>query len=981
MRKTQGSTIGLVLVATMAISIVAAGVFSLISYQRQNSIRRELKFQAANLAETAIDYAFAYVSNDVKRTSVTTTSYIPTGGTKYKEFTDFGADGLAFLTGAIPGPSSYTDPTSGITFSDLSVRILQANVTNRSYQVTGVQSRLAQFNGQKVFETIVPVVARVSASHGSGMGGYAAVGKKFAGVTTYIGKNIALDSVPMFQKAIAFQGQLHLHRGYPILGGVHTNGNLIINAHDGDTAIYNGLVSCAGRFYRGSAFDEGGAGADPYGYCPEDANSELDFRKIYTENISLSPKNSSSLKIITSDPTKSGITPTYAQLETTFDSRMTNWKTKALSTFKGNLLDKSHSVAVMLPPGCSQYRMDDATTKTNEFNNGTYALLHPNITDPTHPSYNEENVYQFARAATLLFRVECLADYAGTTESDTTAGTYKWIVKAYKKYKDETDDSKWIPLPMPSGVIGQTKVQTWATAGAQYEIATCIPATSIKGYDTNNPWLEGLFEEYEMETSGYTIVNPTYSDADALMIGDKTKTTPLAGMSSNAKILNAYLLFDPTDSADHQKTFSTTASGRIIQLGTKYIYRKGQLPGHGFFDARLGRGVSPVTINMKALKDVLDGTDTTDVAKAFRTILGIGTSTDFTGLIYVEFPTSLKTATTLSKRAYDPDSALPPYTPYKGDMTAVDSYKFLVGTANDIEKRHPDRMSNTDTRKDRTDNILPIAKNLRGYPSSYADAEIAKKAWAIPALVVVNGRRLPTLSGITGLTISTNAPLYLVGSYNADGNFATGTNITGTKPTDYAVDDPGWGEVSAGLFCDTLTILSDTWGKPVDKSDSSLTVSDGNAATRFTKSFGGSSGYSLNNRTVKDGQVEISACILTGEYPIFEFFLHALEDWGDYYNKGGTMNSPICIKGAVVGMFHSEIQHIKGAYGRDVNKDIQVYWADAGAYAIPAVRIHSRLMNGIFPPGTPEARAYGQNGFVFLVPGTVSAATLTEAGF
>jgi hypothetical protein len=984
MKRNQGSTIGLVLVATMAVSIVAAGVFSLISYQRQNSIRRELKFQATNLAETAIDYAFAYVSNDVKRSNVKNTSYIPSGTDKYKEFTDYGADGLAFLTGTIAGPSSYTSPISGITFSNLSVRILQPKDLNKTYQVTGVQSRLAQFNGQKVFETIVPVIARVTAAHGSGMGGYVAAGQSFKGDTTYIRKNIALDEVPMFQKAIAFQGQLHLHRGYPILGGVHTNGNLVINAHDGDTAVYNGMVSCAGRFYRGSAFDEGGTGADPYGYCPENADSELDFRKIYTENISLSAKNSTSLKIITSDPTKSGITPTYAQLDLTFDSRMTNWKAKALSTFKGNLLDKSHGVAVMIPPGCSQYRMDDATTKgTNEFNNGTYALLHPPITDTTHPAYNGDNIYQFARAATLIFRVECLANYAGTTSSDTTEQTYKWIVKAYKKATDDMNDAHWTPLPMPAGVIGQTKIQTWETKGAQYEIATNkINTAMVTGSDASTPYLQGLFEEYKIyndSTKKYA-ATPTYVidnyGVSSISIADPTNAPGEATVSSGMGSLN-------TDGrvtgfvipSSYSVVSGSASSPEKIKVGSSTIYAVQQAPAHGFFDARLGRGVSPITINMKALKDVLDGNDTTEVAKAFRAILNPGSKNDYNGLIYVEFPTSLKTDTVASARAYK--TITPSLVPYPGDMTAVDSYKFLVGTKDDLETRHPDRMSDTDTRANRTDNILPIAKSLRGYPASYDDSEISKAKWAIPALVVVNGRTLPTVANVSGLTISTNAPLYLIGSYNADGDFATGTNITGTKPTDYAVDDPSGDEVSAGLFCDTLTILSDSWGKP----DTASGPIDGSKGKRFLYSFGGTGGFSSSYRKVTDGQVEISACILTGEYPIFEFFLHAVESWENYYNKGGTKNSPICIKGAVVGMFHSEIQHIKGAYKRDVNTDIQVYYTGHGNCAIPAVRIHKRLMDGIFPPGTPRARAYGQNGFAFLVPGTVDAKDLSDAGF
>ena len=81
-------------------------------------------------------------------------------------------------------------------------------------------------------------------------------------------------------------------------------------------------------------------------------------------------------------------------------------------------------------------------------------------------------------------------------------------------------------------------------------------------------------------------------------------------------------------------------------------------------------------------------------------------------------------------------------------------------------------------------------------------------------------------------------------------------------------------------------------------------------------------------------------------------------------------------------MFHSEIQHIKGAYERTLTDDIQVYYEGHGNSAIPAVRLHEQLTLGIFPPGTPKARDYSQKSFAFLRPAsTADAAVLKGAGF
>jgi hypothetical protein len=924
MKTRAGSTIGLVLIITLATGIVVASVVSLMNYQRRLAVSREIHFQANNMAETAIDYAFAFIANDVKRNSVTTSQYIPQAE-KNKDF-PFTDEAKAFLTGSVIGPDGAAVSTSNVTFTNLAVRTLQPSPTPTVYTVpaTDPVNRLRAFAGQRVWERVVPVIGRATATYG-------ATGQKF---TAFIRKDIALDEVPMFQKAITYQGQLHLHRGYPMLGGVHTNGNLALNAHPGDTARYNGPVTCAGRFYRGSAFDQGGAGADPYGYCPEDGDSEFDFRKLYAENIKLAGTNTSSLTIITTDPTDATVIPKYTQVDTDFDSRKSNWKEQALSKFHNNLLDKSHQVPVLLPPGCDRYRLDDATTTAkNEFVNGTYKLLEPCIDDVDNPAYNPSNIYKFERSAALVFRVECLYPYKGTTVGNTTQHTYKWIVKAYSKMADSESRSGWVPLPMPTGVIGQTKVQTLSATNAQYEIATCLANYQSNGETYTNRKLEGLFEEYKINTTGEPI--------------------------------HVYAIDTTTGPARTTGTLSINGYVNVVPPGG-YLAAQ-QMPAHGFFNARLGRGVSPITINMARLKEVLDGTDMTPEAVQFRKLLGVGmVGGNYNGVVYVEFPTSMRTVDLLSPRAYESGT-----TPFANDVTAIDSYAFEVGSTNEIELRHPDRMSDTDARADREDKILPIAKTLRGYPSSYGNSEIVKAQWAIPALQIVNGRKLPTVMGVTGLTISTNAPLYVVGSYNSDGNFATGTKITSTLPTDYAENDPGWGEVSAGLFADTLTILSDTWGLP--------SGTNGASANRFKRSFNGVSNYSIDNRRVTTGKVEISACILTGEYPIFEFFLHALEDWENFYS---ATNSPICIKGAVVGMFHSEIQHIKGAYGRDVNNDIQVYYHAHGAYAIPAVRLHRQLTNGIFPPGTPKARDYGQQAFSFLRPSTpADKAALSDADF
>jgi hypothetical protein len=289
-------------------------------------------------------------------------------------------------------------------------------------------------------------------------------------------------------------------------------------------------------------------------------------------------------------------------------------------------------------------------------------------------------------------------------------------------------------------------------------------------------------------------------------------------------------------------------------------------------------------------------------------------------------------------------------------MPPYDSYKFNHGTA---EVLHPDRAAATDTRKGRTDRIVPIAPELRRYPSSGDSKNIGSRYYAIPAVQLINAKELPKLS--PGFTIATNAPIYLVGSYNSDGDYATGTNITKTGSKDYSENDPN--EVSAALFCDTFTVLSDTW-----------------PANRLNSFYGWGSD-STKRPVALDGtkRIEIGACIATGEYPIFEFFFHSLEN---YEKFNATSVNPIIVKGSVVGMFHSEIQHVKQAYGRAVTSDVEDAWNAHGAHAFTSVRYHKELILGTFPPGTPRAQVTYQVGYRLLRAGNADdKALLQQAGF
>ncbi|PTY04808.1 hypothetical protein DB347_19080 [Opitutaceae bacterium EW11] len=870
------------MIITIIVAIIIFSLMNLLGFQRNLTLRKELQVHAYNAAESAADAAYSYVINDIETNSLTGAASVPTSGSL--EFT-FPAGSEEFFKGTVPSTTSFSTTPGPISLTGATVRVgAPETQKNGAWFVNGKDPAYSNDpnRNQWVYESTVPVCAKVSAESGK------------QEQTAYVEKDIALRRVPLFQHAIFFQGQLHLHRGYRPMGSIHTNGNLLLNAHDDDTALYNGRMSAGARFYRGSTFDAGGTGVDGYAYCPVNSKGELDFT--YSNLKPVATGGSGQIKILIGG---SNAPDPYATVPNNFDSRMTDWKTKASERFNGNLEDVSHSVPQITPTGADGYLQDvKSTTGKNEFTNGPYALIEPVLPD-THPGYKPGNIYNLEAQASLILSIEAcdnfmskLKDANGNTVATAAEAANLadlFIVRAYRGTAKLPDQR----VMLPTAAIG------------------------IARYD---PDLSKHFAKDQNGQYKYISVTPGATPAD-------------------------YRL---------EKYKYNTSTSKVDT---------------GLHDARLGRGVQPLTIDLEELKHVMEANPNTLTGndKIFR----LGDSdgkygfkirnvdagylqNEWNGIIYVEFPTSL-----------EPDLSR------KNDLGGVVSYQFRL--AKNVELLHPDRSGPLDTegRKNREDKIVPIAPELRQYPTDYSDATLQNPRYAIPAVQLVNGSKLPNIPASTikdskgkytplGFTIATNGAVYTVGNYNADGNYLTGTNITSNQPGTYATADSE-DEIPAAIFCDTYTVLSNEWGKYI-------TVGSIKGVNR-EKSFIGTANASINNRPVIN-YVEISACIATGEYPIFEFFIHALENYKSLYDKMSTTKAnPIIFKGSVVGMFHSEIQHIKQAYGRDTGTVIEHYYHAHGAFAIAAVRFHQFLALGQFPPGTPMAYSYRTTNFKILRTG------------
>jgi hypothetical protein len=944
--------------------------------------------------------------------------------------------------------------------------------------------------------------------------------------TSYARKDINYNITNLFQHAIFYQGQLHLHRGFKVMGPVHTNGNLILNAHGGDHAVYNGMVAAGNRFYRGSCMtgdQTGNFGTNAFGLVPElpasDANhGDLDpaqFKTVATGSgdgtqdtttSTLASAFSGDIPIYISTLSPGNFRYRFVNLTT--DSRLSTsaWSTAMNSStagFNNCLQDKFASVPVPIinPIGSSGYNMNADGTATNS----PYFLIEP-LLPKTHtlrvgtsssPSQKTNYRYNLSANASLVLRVEFAArDMDGVLITQANTGAHprpainpnlpdmstsptpnaswycptsaygappllaplpqsqnpaNYIVRAYKKpvsISRATEPSDREAIPFPTDVIGRAdyhRIEN-GTSSTTYDYAAGVDSQPID--------ILGTEAGITVATAATTTAVAGRVSAERVISTDSRLTTTATSTNSYKGTSAANRVREEAWHRYHIETYypvTTAASAAAytsspIQYYAGYTNRVPVLPGigtpidpwgvaanatthtaampvpaatatgatasfplYGLHDSRLGRGVHLLTLDISRLKEIMEEPIANVLAKygaeanQFRLAFNNGTS-EWNGIIYVEFPTS----TTVIYDPANPGNAVNPApgavagsvpTAYYGNATMpennahtsdtatdsthpcyLDTYLFayapvgLPNTVQGAETRYPLRTSDTTTigRKDQT---VPIAQEFRRYPSTVDSKTITDPANAILALQVINAKRLPRVTTSKfdatssntlncGFTLATNAPLYLVGSWNSDGDYTTGTNVTSTDPTAYATTDTLTStnvnnpEIPSAIFCDMFTVLSPAWATQTNYPN------DPNGLTRRQNSFPGWSGDSDTYRRVTwknaNERIEVSACLATGDFPIFEFFPHALEDFN---LTNGTSCTPLVVKGAMVSMFTSEVQHIKQAYGRDATKDIQTYWSGHGANNFPSPRLHQFILDGNFPPGTPQALLPSQSNF------------------
>ena len=188
-----------------------------------------------------------------------------------------------------------------------------------------------------------------------------------------------------------------------------------------------------------------------------------------------------------------------------------------------------------------------------------------------------------------------------------------------------------------------------------------------------------------------------------------------------------------------------------------------------------------------------------------------------------------------------------------------------------------------------------------------------------------------------GTTIATNQQMYVWGSYNSDGTISNGSEFTKPEGNNYGKANSQGQEAPAALVCDLITFLSDSWD---DAKSKKLTMPQ-----------------NFNALITRGSDIEISAALIAGVVPIegspgfsggFQNYPSILEMWD---NATSGNKKTLCIRGAFVGLFQSEVAVEPVVFAANPRPG---WW-------VPPYRkygFHEGLAEGIFPPGTPMLRTY-----------------------
>ncbi len=241
--------------------------------------------------------------------------------------------------------------------------------------------------------------------------------------------------------------------------------------------------------------------------------------------------------------------------------------------------------------------------------------------------------------------------------------------------------------------------------------------------------------------------------------------------------------------------------------------------------------------------------------------------------------------------------------------------------------------------------------------SNHTAVLLANGTVASGSSLVPTGASAP--NSVTGLTIATNAPVYILGNYNADGTVGTaGTANSAQYPDDGHTGASGdaSAQTPAAIAADAITVLSnDYFGT--------------NATTHLAPTAGQASGSAFNSFKTANptaaASVEIAAAMITGTNTTSPDASSTQQYSGGVHNLPRFLENwsgkTVAIRGSLVSMYNSRID--TGSWGSSYYTPPTRSWGFDQIFA-----------NGNFPPVCPQVISYRRVDFTYLTNTTYNTA-------
>ncbi len=927
----RGSVLVLTLFIVTSLSIALASLVQLSISELKINQRALLQLDANNAAEAASEYAMSalkqrwdnqatFPSNQFVNNPITISSDIKT---YLWNGTDIDYGNVSVKAGLVPYPQSiYIDPND------------PANTFDPQ-------------RGKIVSACDVYVYTKATAK--------ATVGNQTIAATGYACQALEVRDAPLFAHAIFYNMDLEFHPGpnMTITGPVHANGNIWAVA---STALtFSGPITTSGNFN--------------VGLMPWPTNWSNTSESSQTGNLVYIPSANGS----TATPYKGS--GSQQSSSSYWDSRTTNftgqpysnWRDFSANRWGGNLQTSANGVPDQKLTGYDDYVYH--VNGTSQDLNYAYAIIEPNQYNPATNSYHKgagEND-KFERKAGLILKVHAMGT-VNITANVTVSGNYAASGNVPNTTMNSTLDStinatigNWLNNGACSGNGNFTLTANASIANGSLTLSNGSVVNVTTSGNLNKSNITSNSTAFLLVTQ---ITNSNSSTVAGSPIVAGSNNTTLMNISPKAKYTSgsntttanvtrtigfAYVELETLQTTvDHTTGTRTTNYDATTALTDSFgqtVYQGDVIP-------------QPIAVNSTQITGSYNGSNGTfvpasgvvaDMLKFRPAVANPGNSTDVWDGLYdgrrgsiistVELDVSkLKSLVDDNVSGQSTNAAnfftngtsqtYIPSDQYNGVVYA--EFPQLPGNATRLNSVTAGNQTYAgDKVTTSIDNAGLVLTNAK---STSSNTGVPNPTYNDPSITGHAGRSL-------GFTMATNNCIYVTGNYNADGNLSTPQSDT-TANQQYnstMPDNPNHPDPPCALIADSITCLSGSWISRNSHGSSPTTASgtEVNAAI-----VAGIAPSNPSNSSYRSGG--------SHNFPRF------LENWGSVVFR---------YRGSLVNLFESEIgdEPWSTSYYSPPNRE----WG-----------FYDQFRQGIYPPGTPNARTYYRVGFQLLTKAQYDSRTV-----